>query len=124
VSLGDLGSLDEDGFLYIADRRVDLIISGGVNVYPAEVEAALTEHEAVVDVAVVGLPDEEWGARVHAVIQSRDPMSPPSAAQLDAHCRERLAPYKVPKSYDFVDARPRTDAGKLRRSALTDTAAS
>lgn len=122
VSIGDLGHLDEDGFLYIADRRVDLIISGGVNVYPAEVEAALSEHPDVVDVAVVGLPDAEWGARVHAVVQCRDPQSPPDHSELDLHCRARLAPYKLPKSYDFVVALPRTDAGKLRRSAVAGAA--
>src|SRR5919205_4395621 len=76
ASLGDLGWLDEDGYLYIADRRVDMIVSGGANVYPAEVEAALSEHPALADVAVIGVPDEEWGRRVHAVVQPANPADP------------------------------------------------
>lgn len=117
ASVGDLGWVDGDGYLFIADRRTDLIISGGANVYPAEVEAALTEHPDVADVAVVGVPDDEWGRRVHAVVEAvagatLDP------ADLDAHCRARIAAYKVPRSYEIVDALPRNEAGKVRRSAL------
>jgi bile acid-coenzyme A ligase len=127
TSLGDLGWLDEDGYLFLADRRVDLIITGGANVYAAEVEMAISEHPEIDDVAVIGLPDPEWGKRVHAIIQPRDIASPPSEAELKAHCRERLAAYKAPKSYEFVRQLPRTEAGKLRRSALVtervDTAA-
>lgn len=118
TSVGDLGWVDAEGYLFLADRRVDLIITGGANVYPAEVEAALTEHAGVGDVAVIGVPDEDWGKRVHAVIQGRDRANPPTVAALDAHCRERLASYKIPKSYEFVDQLPRDDAGKLRRSGL------
>jgi bile acid-coenzyme A ligase len=118
TSVGDLGWVDAGGFVYLADRRADLIITGGANVYPAEVEAALTEHTAVLDVAVIGIPDEDRGQRVHAVVQPLDPLAPPSAAALDAHCRARLAPYKVPRSYELVPHLPRDDAGKLRRSAL------
>jgi bile acid-coenzyme A ligase len=118
TSVGDLGWVDAEGYLFLADRRVDLIITGGANVYPAEVEAALTEHPSVGDVAVIGVPDEDWGKRVHAVIQPRDPGDPPTVAALDAHCRERLASYKIPKSYEFVAQLPRDDAGKLRRSGL------
>jgi bile acid-coenzyme A ligase len=117
-SLGDMGWLDEDGFLYLADRRTDMIISGGANVYPAEVEAALSEDPAVADVVVVGLPDPEWGQRVHAVIQARDPDSPPPAERLRDHCRQRLAPYKVPKTFEFVARLPRSAAGKIRRGSL------
>lgn len=120
VSVGDLGWVDDDGYLFIADRRVDLIITGGANVYPAEVEAALTEHPEVGDAAVIGLPDPEWVRRVHAVIEPLDPASPPSSAALDAWCRERLASYKRPKSYDFVVDLPRTGSGKKRRSALVE----
>lgn len=118
ASVGDLGWVDNDGYLYIADRRVDLIVTGGANVYPAEVEAALTEHAAVADVAVIGLLDREWGRRVHAVIQPRADMAPPTARELDRHCRERLASYKAPKTYEFVADLPRNDAGKIQRSAL------
>jgi bile acid-coenzyme A ligase len=117
-SVGDMGWVDEDGYLFLADRRVDLIISGGANVYPAEVEAALTEHPAVGDVAVIGLPNADWGKTVHAIIQPRTPTAPPDVRALDAHCRERLSAYKVPKSYEFLLDFPRDAAGKLRRSAL------
>jgi bile acid-coenzyme A ligase len=119
-SLGDLGWLDEDGYLFLADRRTDMIITGGANVYPAEVEAALSEHPDVVDAAVVGLPDPEWGSRVHAIVQLRDGSrgDQPSEEDLRQHCRERVAAYKVPKSVEFTDALPRSAAGKLRRSAL------
>ncbi len=118
ASVGDLGWVDADGYLSIADRRVDMIVTGAANVYPAEVEAALTEHPAVADVAVIGLPDAEWGKRVHAVIQPRAGIAPPAASALDRHCRERLASYKAPKTYEFVADLPRNDAGKIRRSAL------
>jgi bile acid-coenzyme A ligase len=117
-SFGDLGWLDEDGYLYIADRRVDLVVSGGANVYPAEVETALSEHPGVADVAVIGLPDPEWGRRVHALIEPADRAHPPSPDDLRAHCRARLAGYKVPKSFEIVDRLPRTAAGKINRSAL------
>jgi bile acid-coenzyme A ligase len=118
ASAGDLGSVDEDGYVYSADRRKDLIITGGVNVVPAEVEAALGEHPGVADVAVVGLPDEDWGHRVHAIVVPADPVNPPSAEELETHCRERLARYKVPKSFELIDELPRTDMFKIRRSAL------
>ena len=118
VSVGDMGWMDEDGYLFLADRRTDLIITGGANVYPAEVEGALSEHAQVQDVAVVGMPDREWGKRVHAVIQPIDFENPPAVAELDRHCRERLTSYKTPKSYQFTHKLPRNAAGKIRRSAL------
>ena len=118
ASVGDLGWVDEDGYLFLADRRVDMIVSGGANVYPAEVEGALAEHPDVDDVAVVGVPDEEWGRRVHAIIQPSDFGSPPPPARLHEHCRQRLAAYKAPKSYEFLRVLPRNQAGKIRRSAL------
>lgn len=120
TSVGDLGWLDADGYLYIADRRTDMIITGGANVFAAEVEAALGEHTGIADLAVIGVPDPEWGKRVHAIIQPRDPFVPPSIPDLDAHCRARLMAYKIPKSYEFVAELPRTEAGKLRRSALAE----
>jgi bile acid-coenzyme A ligase len=118
VSVGDMGWVDAEGYLYVADRRVDLIIVGGANVYPAEVEAALLHHPAVQDVAVIGLPDDDLGKRVHAVIQPADQRRPPSGDDLEAHCRERLARHKVPKSYEFVAVLPRDESGKIRRSSL------
>ena len=118
VSVGDLGWLDEDGYLFLADRRNDLIISGGANVYPAEVEAALSERADIADVVVVGLADEEWGQRVHAIIQARAGAEKPTVADLDAHCRARISSYKVPKSYEFLPRLPRQESGKIRRGQL------
>jgi bile acid-coenzyme A ligase len=118
ASVGDMGWVDEEGYLYIADRRTDMVITGGANVYPAEVEAALHEHPGVLDVAVIGVPDEDWGKRVHAVIQAVDPANPPTVAELNAHARERISSYKVPKTWEFVPLLPRDDSGKIRRSAL------
>lgn len=118
ASVGDLGWVDKDGYLYIADRRTDLIVTGGANVYPAEVEAALGEHPGVADVVVIGVPDDEWGRRVHAIVQPRDSAEPPSPSELDAHVRERLTNYKAPKTYEFLSQLPRNEAGKIRRSEL------
>jgi bile acid-coenzyme A ligase len=117
VSVGDLGWVDADGYLFIADRRADMIITGGANVYPAEVETALSEHPGVYDVAVVGIADPDWGKRVHAIVRPVSLEAPPSTESLDRHCRERLARYKIPKSYEFVEDVPRS-FGKVRRSAL------
>jgi bile acid-coenzyme A ligase len=119
VSVGDLGWRDEDGYIFVADRRVDMIITGGVNVYPAEVEAVLTEHLDVADVAVVGVEDTQWGRRVHAIVEPRVGCDTTDlVAALDQHCRDRMAAPKVPKSYDLVSKLPRDDNGKVRRSAL------
>ena len=118
ASAGDLGYVDEDGYLYIADRRVDLILSGGANVYPAEVESALVEHPAVADVVVIGLPDEEWGQRVHAIVAPISYDAPASEHDIIAFAKRRLAAYKVPKSVEFVREIPRTAATKVSRSAL------
>lgn len=112
-TVGDLGRLDAAGYLFIDGRRDDLVISGGVNVYPAEVEAVLREAEGVADVAVFGRPDEAWGQRVcAAVVGSTD------AARLRRHAEERLAPYKRPKEYHLVDELPLSAVGKLRRRDL------
>jgi bile acid-coenzyme A ligase len=115
---GDMGWLEDGGFLHIVDRRVDMIVSGGANVYPAEVESALIEHPKIADVVVIGLRDPDWGRRVHAVVQPRDPASPPTPEALDQHARNDLTSYKVPKTYEFLPALPRNEAGKIRRSAL------
>jgi bile acid-coenzyme A ligase len=120
ASAGDLGWVDDDGYVYVADRRTDLIVTGGANVFPAEVEAALSEHPAVADVVVVGLEDPEWGRRVHAVVQAAGSLS---AADVIAWARARLAPYKVPKSVEFVGSLPRTEAGKVNRGLLVDARA-
>ncbi|OBK63261.1 hypothetical protein A5653_25395 [Mycobacterium colombiense] len=118
TSVGDLGWVDDDGYLYLSDRRVDMIISGGANVYPAEIEGALTEHAGVADAVVVGLPDAEWGQRVHAIVVPADPGCAPSPEELRGFCRERLAAYKVPKTVELVSGLPRSDAGKIRRADL------
>jgi bile acid-coenzyme A ligase len=117
LSVGDLGSMDRDGYLYLADRRADLIVTGGVNVYPREVEAAIGEHPAVADVAVIGLPDDDLGKRVHAVVQLA-PGTTASIEELLAHCRGRLGPAKIPRSIELVAELPRNEAGKLRREGL------
>jgi bile acid-coenzyme A ligase len=118
VTVGDLGWLDEEGFLYMADRRVDMIVTGAANVYPAEVESALSEHPQIVDVVVIGLRDPEWGRRVHAIIQPADVANPPDAADVIEFAKARLAPYKAPKTVEFVASLPRSDAMKLSRGAL------
>jgi bile acid-coenzyme A ligase len=115
-SLGDLGRLDEDGYLYLADRSADLILSGGANVYPAEVEAVLDEHPAVRTSAVIGLPDDDLGERVHAVVDIAD--ADVTEAELLAHVTERLVRYKVPRTVELTREPLRDDAGKVRRSAL------
>jgi acyl-CoA synthetase (AMP-forming)/AMP-acid ligase II len=122
-TLGDMGYVDEDGFLFIADRRTDLIISGGVNIYPREVEDAFALHPGVVDVGVIGLPDEEMGQRVHAVVQLTDPSAagPELADELVAFVRERIASFKAPRSIEFRESLPRLPSGKmLRRKLLED----
>jgi bile acid-coenzyme A ligase len=114
---GDVGHLDADGYLYIADRRSDMIITGGANVFPAEVECALAEHDDIADVVVIGLADPEWGRRVHAVVQL-DPPATLTDAQVIAYAKTRLAAYKVPKTVEFVDEIPRTAATKVNRAAM------
>jgi bile acid-coenzyme A ligase len=114
-SAGDVGWADDEGYVYVADRRADLIISGGANVFPAEVEAALSEHPGIADVIVIGLPDREWGRRVHAVVQ---PARPIDDEEVIAWARARLAPFKVPKSVEFVADLPRSEAGKVNRARL------
>jgi bile acid-coenzyme A ligase len=115
---GDIGRLDDDGYLYLADRRVDMIITGGANVFPAEVESALADHPGIADVVVIGLKDPEWGRRVHAVVEPADPASPPTEADVIAYAKSRLAAYKVPKTVEFVDTIPRSAATKVSRGAL------
>jgi len=119
-TLGDYGHVDQDGWLFLSDRRSDLILSGGVNIYPAEVESRLTEHPAVADVAVYGVPDEEWGERVIAdVILSEDAPAPHDpAGELQEFCRQTLAAFKAPREIRIVSALPRSEAGKLQRRLL------
>ncbi len=116
-SLGDIGSFDEEGYLYLADRRADMILVGGSNVYPAEIEAALDEHSLVQSSAVIGLPDEDLGNRIHAIVQPRAGLTEDA---LREHLRARLVSYKQPRSYEFVEGNIRDDAGKVRRTQLRD----
>ncbi len=117
---GDLGYIDEDGYLYVADRVDDMIISGGENVYPREVEDVLYEHRGVLDVAVVGEPDEKWGEKVVAFVVKKDPDV--TAEELEQFCKnsDRLAPYKRPRAYYFVDALPRNASGKIQKFLLRE----
>lgn len=117
ITLGDIGYLDEEGYLYLCDRRTDVIISGGVNVYPAQIESVLLADASVADCCVVGAPHPEWGEEVVAVVQLEPgvPSTADSAERLRAHCKESLAGYQVPRRVDFVESLPRTDTGKLAR---------
>ena len=121
-SLGDIGYLDDEGFLYLTDRASHMIISGGVNIYPQEVENELTLHPKVADVAVIGVPNADLGEEVKAVVIAADPSAAGDdlAAELIAYCRSRLAHYKCPVSVDFVDALPRLPTGKLLKRQLRD----
>ena len=114
---GDLGRIDDEGFLYVEDRLGDVIVSGGENVLPAEVEEVLLRHPDVADAAAVGRADAEWQEAVEAVVVLRDGAAA-GAAELRQHCAESLAGYKVPKRFEFVSELPRTDSGKLLRQAL------
>jgi O-succinylbenzoic acid--CoA ligase len=116
---GDLGYLDDEGDLWLVQRRSDLIVSGGENVYPAEVENALLAHPAVAEACVVGLPDAEWGQRVAAAVVLH-PHAPASETDLTQHCRQHLAGYKIPRLYRFVGSLPVTASGKVERRKVID----
>jgi acyl-CoA synthetase (AMP-forming)/AMP-acid ligase II len=118
-TVGDIAYRDDDGFYYICDRRSDMIISGGMNIYPAEIEAVLHSHPAVMDAGVFGIPSEEWGEQVHAVVQLKEGQTA-TADELTELCRTHLAGYKVPRSFEFRDELPRTESGKLLKRTLRD----
>ncbi|MEZ5979745.1 MAG: long-chain-fatty-acid--CoA ligase [Planctomycetota bacterium] len=117
VVTGDAGYLDETGHVYVCDRKKDMILYAGENVYPAEIEAVLVAHDGVAEAAVIGVPDERWGELVKALVVL-EPGARPTKRELLAHCREGLADFKVPKSIDFVDTLPRTPSGKLKKAEL------
>jgi acyl-CoA synthetase (AMP-forming)/AMP-acid ligase II len=122
ATLGDVGYLDEDGYLYLTDRVSHMIISGGVNIYPQEIEDVLVLHDAVADVGVIGVPDADMGESVLAVVQPADPEADTKtvAAELDRFCRERLAGFKCPRAYRFADELPRLPTGKLLKRKLRE----
>ena len=121
-TLGDMGYVDVDGFLFLTDRSTNLIISGGVNIYPAEIDAVLLQHPAVGDVATIGVHDEEWGEAVKAVVQLAEGVEPSDAlaAEMLAFCRERLAHFKCPRTVDFTSQLPREDTGKIYKRLLRE----
>jgi acyl-CoA synthetase (AMP-forming)/AMP-acid ligase II len=116
-TVGDIAYRDDEGYLYICDRKTDMIISGGMNIYPAEIEAALEQHPGIYDVAVFGIPSEQWGEVVHATVV-RSPGSSLTGEEIMAFAREHLASYKVPRSVDFTGELPRTGSGKLLKRQL------
>ncbi|MFE3656146.1 acyl-CoA synthetase [Streptomyces sp. NPDC059165] len=121
-TVGDLGFLDEEGYLFLRDRKIDMIISGGVNIYPAEIEAALLAHPSVADAAAFGIPHADWGEEVKAVVEPAEGSEPGPelAAEILAHCERQLAGYKRPKTIDFIAAMPRDPNGKLYKRRLRD----
>lgn len=116
-TVGDVGRIDSQGYVHLDGRRTDLVITGGVNVYPLEVENVLREHPGVEDVAVYGVPDDRWGQRVCAAV-----VGSATAKQLDGYAREHLVPAKRPKEWHHVDDLPRTTTGKVQRDRLADRA--
>ena len=117
---GDVGSFDDDGFLTLRDRSKDLIISGGMNIYPREVEEALLRHDGVAAVSVVGRPDPEWGESVVAFVVAADAATAPTVEELDQVCLDRIARYKRPKDYRFVESLPTNNYGKVVKRELRD----
>jgi long-chain acyl-CoA synthetase len=120
ATVGDLGYIDEDGYLFIVDRRTDLVVSGGVNIYPREIELVLLEHEAVQDAAVFGVPNRDFGQEVKAVVEVGDDATEDLVDELIDHCRDHLASLKCPRSIDIVATLPRTPTGKLQKHKLRE----
>ena len=121
-TVGDIGYLDADGYLYLCDRKSDMIISGGVNIYPAEIEAALSGHPAVADVAVFGIPHDDWGEEIKAVVQPAAGVAPGPAltAELLDYLGQRVARFKLPRTIDYIAELPRDPNGKLYKRRLRD----
>ena len=117
-TLGDVGYVDEEGYIFITDRASDMIVSGGVNIYPAEIEAVLIAHEGIEDVAVIGVPHEDMGEAVKALIVPKAASNPPESGELDRFCRARLAAYKCPRTYDIVESVGRNAMGKISKKEL------
>src|ERR1017187_6948588 len=118
LHMGDIGSMDERGFLRVTSRVKDMIIRGGMNLYPAEIEAVLQDHPAVETAAVIGVPDEKWGDQVAAVLRVRADFARPTAAELTQFLRDQIAPHKIPVFWSFVDGLPMTPTGKTQKFVL------
>ncbi len=116
---GDAGIVDDEGYLFIQDRVKDMIVSGGENVYPREIEDVLFEHPGVADAAVIGIPDEKWGETVKAIVVKKDENL--TADDLLEHCRGKLGGYKQPRSVDFIDELPRNPTGKVLKRVLAES---
>jgi long-chain acyl-CoA synthetase len=116
---GDVGRMDEDGYIYLVDRKKDMIISGGENIYSREVEEVLYAHPAILEAAVVGVPDEKWGESVKAVVVLKDGAQASEEEIID-FCKEHLASYKKPRSVDFRDGLPKTGSGKIKKAELRE----
>jgi acyl-CoA synthetase (AMP-forming)/AMP-acid ligase II len=119
VRTGDMGYYDDEGYIYIADRKKDMIISGGENVYPREVEEVLYQHPAILEAAVIGVPDPYWVERVHAVVVTRKGIST-TAEELITFCKKHIAGYKTPKTIELVDCLPKNPAGKILKKELRE----
>jgi long-chain acyl-CoA synthetase len=121
-TVGDVGLIDEDGYLFLRDRKIDMIISGGANIYPAEIENVLLSFPKVGDAAVFGIPHDDWGEEVKAVVEPAEGVEPTAALaeEILAYCATRLAKFKTPKSIDFTDDMPRDPNGKLYKRKLRD----
>jgi long-chain acyl-CoA synthetase len=117
-TLGEIGYVDEDGYVFITDRFSDMVVSGGVNIYPAESEQVLIEHPAVSDVACIGIPHPEMGEELKALVVPADPAAPPKAEEILAFCRDRLSHYKCPRSLEYVDTVGRNTMGKVNKKKL------
>jgi long-chain acyl-CoA synthetase len=121
-TVGDIGYFDDEGYLFLCDRVAEVVVSGGVNIYPAEVESVLQGHPAVADVAVVGVPNDEWGEEVRGIVELRSgvPDDAETETALIEHCRSQLAHYKCPRAIDFVETLGRDPNGKLRKRILRE----
>jgi long-chain acyl-CoA synthetase len=121
-TVGDIGYLNEDGYLFLCDRKSDMIIAGGVNIYPAEIEGAIHEHPQVADVAVFGIPDDDMGEQIKAIVQPIEGVAADEAlrASISEHIQQRLGKYKWPRTIDFMDELPREPTGKLLKRKLRD----
>lgn len=117
-TLGDMGHVDEDGFIFITDRMSDMVVSGGVNLYPSESENALRQHPGVADVAVIGIPHPDLHEQLLALVVPADPAAPPDPADLEAFCRDLISAYKIPRRYEFIDELPRNEMQKVDKKAL------